>query len=64
MDKLFARQGKIQKQLARKHLSDGCLVFYDISSSYLEGECAWSEIAAISFVCAKGGMPGLLGPAS
>lgn len=38
MDELLARQPAIQKTLARKHLKDGCLVLYDVTSSYFEGE--------------------------
>ena len=38
MDWLVARQGKIEDALARKHLTNGCLVLYDVSSSYLEGK--------------------------
>ena len=37
MDWLLARQDRIQKKLAGRHLSDGGLVLYDLSSSYLEG---------------------------
>ncbi len=37
MDWLLARQGKIQKKLAARHLSPGGLVLYDLSSSYFEG---------------------------
>jgi len=37
MDWLGARQQKIEKGLAKRHLSDGTLVLYDVSSSYLEG---------------------------
>lgn len=37
MDWLFARQGRIEAALARRHLSDGGFVLYDLSSSYLEG---------------------------
>jgi transposase len=39
MDWLLARQGAIQKKLARRHLSAGGLVLYDLSSSYFEGSC-------------------------
>jgi len=38
MDWLVARQGKIEDALAKKHLTNGCLVLYDVSSSYLEGK--------------------------
>jgi hypothetical protein len=31
MDKLLKRQKSIQKQLANKHLNDGCIVLYDIT---------------------------------
>jgi transposase len=37
MDWLLARQNKIQKKLAARHLSPGGLVLYDLSSSYFEG---------------------------
>jgi len=37
MDWLLARQAKIEDRLARRHLSDGELVLYDVSSSYFEG---------------------------
>jgi hypothetical protein len=37
MDWLEARQAKIEKALAERHLHDGTLVLYDVSSSYLEG---------------------------
>ena len=37
MDWLGARQAKIEKSLAKRHLHDGTLVLYDVSSSYFEG---------------------------
>jgi hypothetical protein len=37
MDWLFERQARIEDRLARRHLSDGELVLYDVSSSYFEG---------------------------
>jgi transposase len=37
MDWLLARQGTIQKKLAARHLSEGGLLLYDLSSSYFEG---------------------------
>jgi transposase len=37
MDWLLARQDAIQKKLSRRHLSEGGLVLYDLSSSYFEG---------------------------
>ena len=72
MDRLLERQGAIQKKLAKKHLADGTLVLYDITSSYMEGEYNDSELVAfgynrdhkrgheqivISLLCAKDGCP-------
>jgi hypothetical protein len=37
MDWLLARQARIEDRLARRHLRDGELVLYDVSSSYFEG---------------------------
>jgi hypothetical protein len=39
LDWLGERQEAIEKSLARKHLKDGALVLYDVSSSYMEGRC-------------------------
>ena len=37
MDWLLERQDGIQKKLAKRHLGEGSLVLYDLSSSYFEG---------------------------
>jgi hypothetical protein len=37
MDWLLPRQGRIEAALARRHLKQGTLVLYDVSSSYFEG---------------------------
>ncbi|MDP9347414.1 MAG: IS1634 family transposase [Actinomycetota bacterium] len=37
LDWLLARQQQIEDRLARRHLKDGELVLYDVSSSYFEG---------------------------
>jgi len=37
LDWLVAQQPRIEAGLARRHLEDGTLVLYDVSSSYLEG---------------------------
>ncbi len=37
MDWLFERQDAIEEQLAKRHLREGGLVLYDLSSSYFEG---------------------------
>jgi len=39
MDWLLERQGAIQKKLAARHLCEGGLALYDLSSSYFEGQC-------------------------
>ena len=72
MDRLLERQESIQKSLHKKHLQDGILVLYDITSSYLEGEYTDSEIVkyghnrdkkkgkkqiVISLLCTKEGCP-------
>ena len=37
MDWLLQRQARIERALARRHLADGALVLYDLTSVYLEG---------------------------
>ncbi len=45
MDWLGSRQSKIEKALAERHLHDGTLVLYDVSSSYFEGRhCPLAKI--------------------
>jgi len=39
LDWLLERQPQIEAALARRHLSSGTLVLYDVTSSYLEGRC-------------------------
>ena len=39
LDWLLQRQQRIENGLARRHLEDGMLVLYDVSSSYFEGHC-------------------------
>jgi hypothetical protein len=39
LDWLLARQGRIERALARRHLEEGTVVLYDVSSSYFEGRC-------------------------
>jgi len=72
MDRLFDRQDTIQKSLAKKHLQNGTVVLYDITSSYVEGEYEDSKLIdfgynrdrkrgheqiVISLLCAKDGCP-------
>jgi hypothetical protein len=47
MDWLVARQERIEDRLARRHLADGELVLYDVSSSYFEGRAC--ELARLGY---------------
>ena len=44
MDWLTARQGEIERQLAARHLREGGIAMFDLSSSWVEGSCC--ELAA------------------
>lgn len=45
MDWLLGRQERIERTLARRHLREGTLVLYDVSSSYFEGRsCALAQL--------------------
>lgn len=39
MDWLLPRQQAIEEALAKRHLQDGMLVLYDVTSAYFEGHC-------------------------
>jgi transposase len=39
LDWLLLRQAEVEAALARRHLSGGALVLYDVSSTYFEGRC-------------------------
>src|SRR6266481_5556839 len=47
LDWLGARQAAIEGALAHRHLKDGALVLYDVSSSWLEGRCC--ELARFGY---------------
>jgi hypothetical protein len=47
LDLLGAAQPAIEKALARRHLKDGMLVLYDVTSSYLEGR--YCELARFGY---------------
>jgi len=49
MDRLLERQNAIQKNLAKKHLSEGAMVLYDITSSYSEGEYEQSDRVSFGY---------------
>ncbi len=44
MDWLLSRKGRIERKLAARHLANGGIVLYDVSSSYYEGRtCPWAK---------------------
>jgi hypothetical protein len=47
MDWLYERQARIEDRLARRHLKEGELVLYDVSSSYFEGRSC--ELARLGY---------------
>jgi hypothetical protein len=47
LDWLAERQERIEQRLARRHLANGDLVFYDLSSSYFEGRTC--PLAALGY---------------
>ena len=49
MDRLLERQSAIQRTLAARHLKDGHLVLYDITSSYFEGAYNQSDIVTFGY---------------
>lgn len=49
MDRLLQRQRDIQATLAKRHLHEGSLVLYDITSSYFEGQYKDSEIVTFGY---------------
>jgi transposase len=54
MDWLLARQKRIEKKLAKKHLQEGTVVLYDVSSSYYTGR----QSALIMMGYSRDGKPG------
>jgi len=49
MDRLLDRQKALQRHLAQKHLQNGHLVLYDITSSYFEGAYTESDIVLFGY---------------
>ena len=56
MDELLERKSRIERKLAKKHLKNGCVVLYDITNTWFEGEYANSE--KVVFGKGKGGKVG------
>jgi len=44
LDELLKRQKRIQRRLAGERLANGCLILYDITNIWMEGEYARSEL--------------------
>ena len=70
MDWLVERQGAIEKRLAKRHLVNGTLVLYDVTSSYFEGRtCPLARLGhsrdgkkgklqiVIGLLCTRDGQP-------
>jgi transposase len=49
LDRLLERQEFVQKELARKHLTNGTIILYDITSTYFEGEYEESELVTFGY---------------
>ncbi len=49
MDELLKRQDQIQKKLSKKHMKNGQMVLYDITSSYFEGAYSESDIVRFGY---------------
>ena len=59
MDWLLERQDRIEDRLAARHLSDGEMVLYDVSSSYFEGRSC--PLAKLGYSRdGKGGLPQII----
>jgi len=49
LDRLLDRQDAIQQTLAKTHLTNGCIVLYDITSTYFEGLYEESELVQFGY---------------
>lgn len=49
LDALLDRQDAIQRTLANRHLTNGCIVLYDITSTYFEGAYDESDIVQFGY---------------
>jgi transposase len=56
MDELLKRKTRIERRLAKKHLRDGCVILYDITNIWFEGEYKGSQ--KIVYGKGKGGKVG------
>ncbi|NCD17910.1 MAG: IS1634 family transposase [Actinobacteria bacterium] len=56
MDELLKRKERIERKLTQRHLNDGCVVLYDITNTWMEGEYVDSQYVA--YGKPKGGKKG------
>jgi transposase len=56
MDELLKRKKRIERKLAKKHLTDGCIILYDITNTWFEGE--YENSRKVAFGKGKGGKVG------
>ncbi|MEA3226640.1 MAG: IS1634 family transposase [Planctomycetota bacterium] len=56
MDELLQRKNRIERKLFNHHLQDGCVVIYDMTNTWMEGEYADSEL--VCYGKPKGGKKG------
>ena len=56
MDELKKRKNRIDVKFAKKHLTGGCVILYDMTNTWLEGEYSDSNI--VTYGKAKGGKRG------
>ncbi len=56
MDELLKRKSRIERKLAKKHLTNGCVILYDITNTWFEGEYAKST--KVVYGKGKGGKVG------
>lgn len=56
MDELLKRKNRIEHKLAKKHLQDGCVILYDITNIWFEGE--YENSRKVVYGKGKGGKVG------
>jgi transposase len=57
LDWLLVRQPAIEAVLAKRHLTNGTLVLYDVSSSYMEGRCCPPGVSLASAKAERNAKP-------
>ena len=57
MDWLLERQERIERGLAKRHLGEGCLVLYDLTSVWMEGRSEFPSRESACCRCISGPTP-------